>query len=152
MNKEYMKKLFLLIHFAIGLKSGAIGQDNDSLRYKYNNQTIYRYGSGFMRGSERLTFQQISKEFSMSDLGLDLYNRSKKYKTISRVLNYAGLTTGAVAIAVMANHGNRNLALGLYGGYFVLFTAGIRYSSLSGNTLNKALWQRNKDVLFPPQQ
>ncbi len=147
-----MKKVVLLLLTGIVFQNTYSQRDvSDSLRFKYTNQTIYRNGSSFMKGNERLTFKDLGREFSMSDLGLDLYLKAKKYKTISKILNYAGLITGIAAIGVLANHGKRDLALGLYGGYFVLFATGMKYSSLSNNTLNGALWQRNKDVLFPPQ-
>jgi hypothetical protein len=123
-----------------------------SLKYKYTNQSIYRYGSAFLKGNERLTFKDLSREFSMSDLGLASYLKARNYRTTSKILNYAGLITGIASISVLANHGNRNTAFILYGGYFVLLTTSIRYSALSTQNLDRALWQRNKDLLFPASQ
>jgi hypothetical protein len=141
--------IFLLMFF---FTERLNSQNTDSLKNKYNNQTIYRYGSIFLKGNERLTFKDLSREFSISDLGLASYFKARSYRITSKILNYAGLITGIASISVLANHGNRNTAFILYGGYFVLFTTSMRYSALSAQNLDRALWQRNKDVLFPARK
>jgi hypothetical protein len=127
-------------------------QKTDSLKYKYTNQTIYRYGGSFMKGNERLSFMELSREFSMSDLGLISYTKSKKYKNTSKIFSYASMFAGFAAISVLANHGNRNLAFGFYGGQMVCLFGSMRYRQLSAQSLDRALWQRNKDLLFPERQ
>jgi hypothetical protein len=144
-----MKKITVYFFFLFYTQNNLYSQNPDSLKYKYNNQTIYRYGSTYLKGNERLTFKDLSREFSMSDLGLATYLKARSYRTTSKILNYAGLITGIASISVLANHGNRNTAFILYGGYFVLFTTSMRYYSLSAQYLDRALWQRNKDLLFP---
>lgn len=94
-------------------------QKNDSLVFKYNNQTIYRYGGYFLKGNERLTYKELSKEFSMSDLGLAGYEKSRKYKTTSTVFRFLSLAAGVMAVSVAAKGQNRDLAYGLLAGQFV---------------------------------
>jgi len=124
-------------------------QKSDSLVFKYNNQTIYRYGGYFLKGNERLTYKDLSKEFSISDLGLAGYEKSRKYKTTSTVFRFVSLAAGVMAVSVAAKGQNRDLAYGLLAGQFVTLFIGMRYSILSMQSANRAIWQRNKDVLFP---
>jgi len=124
-------------------------QKNDSLVFKYNNQTIHRYGGYFLKGNERLTYKELSKEFSMSDLGLAGYEKSRKYKTTSTVFRFVSLAAGVMAVSVAAKGQSRDLAYGLLAGQFVTMFIGMRYSTLSMQSVDRAIWQRNKDVLFP---
>ncbi|MDZ4809659.1 MAG: hypothetical protein SGI96_15525 [Bacteroidota bacterium] len=147
-----MKKLIILcvLLFAVAIIHA---QNTDSLKYKYTNQTIYRYGGSFMKGTERLVFPALQSEFSMSELGLAFYTKAKKYRTTSIVLRTIALAASLSALAVISNNNltnnRRNLAYGLLGGQLVFSIAAGRYGILSTQNLDKALWQRNKDLLFP---
>jgi len=143
-----MKKLIILCVLFFGGCS-IYAQQTDSLKYKYVNQTIYRYGGSIVKGTERLSFQGLRNEFTMSELGLAGYDRAKKYKTTSTIFRLASLAAGIATIAVIANNGNRSTASVLLGGQFVFSMIGGRYGMLSTQSLDKALWQRNKDLLFP---
>jgi hypothetical protein len=123
----------------------------DSLKYKYNNLHISRYGSAFLKGNQRLGFKELSKEFSMSDLGLDLYAKAKKQKTTSTIFRYASMACSIAFFGVAASDGNRNLAYGFFGGQMVFLMGSMRYQALSTQSLDRALIQRNKDLLFPQQ-
>jgi hypothetical protein len=138
----------LFLFFSFTGNSQAI----DSLRHKYNNQTIYRYGAAFLKGNERLTFKDLRGEFSMSDLGLASYTKARNYRTTSTILRYAAMLTGLASIGVAANNGNKNTVIILLGGQLALGLAGAKYGTLSSQNLDRALWQRNKDLLFPGRQ
>ncbi len=122
---------------------------NDSLRIKYNNQTIYRYGNVYLKGVERISYQELAKEFSMSDLGLAAYEKSRKYKKTSTIFRYLSLASGLAAVGVAAQGNNRNLAYGFLGGQILFSFGTLRFNGLSNQSLDRALWQRNKDLLFP---
>ncbi len=145
------KKIFLLFFFS-GFILNSYSQVFDSLKSKYNNQTIYRYGSSFLKGSEKLTFKELSKEFLMSDLGIASYTKAKRYRTTSRIFSLTSLASGLVAVAMFGNGRNQNLAAGFLAGQIVLSFGSMRYINLSNQSLDRALWQRNKDLLFPPSQ
>ncbi len=85
----------------------------------------------------------------MSDLGMDGYNKAKKYMTTSTILRFASLAASIAVLSVAANNGNRNTAYILLGGQIVLGFTAAKYSGMARSTLDKALWQRNKDLLFP---
>lgn len=129
-------------------------QRTDSLKYKYINESIYRYGNVMMKGTERISFQEMRNEFSMSETGMDAYLKAKKYKSTSMVFRIISMAAGIVLIGVVANHptnNQRSLIYGLFGGQLVFSMVSGRYNALSNQTLDKAIWQRNKDLLFPQQ-
>ena len=122
-------------------------QSTDSLRYKYINHTITRYGSYFMKGSERLTFKDLSFELKGSELSMASFRLAKKNKSLSAVFRYLSFFSFLVSTSFI--NSDRNTSYILLGGAF-LFTIGSgRYSSLYQQNLDRALWQYNKDVLFP---
>ncbi len=147
-----MCKRLLFFVILLSLTFSLYSQSADSLKYKYNNQTIYRYGGAFLKGNERLMFKDLRKEFSMSDLGLVSYTKARSYRTISTILRYATMLTGLASIVVAANNGNKNTVIILLGGQIVLGLTATKYGILSSQNLDRALWQRNKDVLFPGRQ
>lgn len=124
-------------------------QKSDSLVFKYNNQTVYRYGGYFLKGNERLTYKELRREFSMSDLGLAGYEKSRKLKTTATVFRVLSLAAGLTAVIIAAKGQNRELAYGLLAGQFVSMFISSKYSALSTQSLDRAIWQRNKDILFP---
>lgn len=145
------QKLVLLLVIFISNQLYAQPEAADSLPYKYVNQTIYRYGGSFLKGNEKFRFADLSREFSMSDFGLDFYTKAKKQRTTGTILRYLSVFSGLAAVGVAANNGRRNLAYGLFGGQMVFLLGSMRYSNMSAQSLDRALWQRNKDVLFPPR-
>lgn len=120
----------------------------DSLLYKYNNQTIYRFGTNFTKGAERLTFRELQNEFLTSDLGFVSYVKAKRYKKVSGVLRIASFLAGVASVSFIANNGNRVTASLLLGSQAVLGLGSIRYYQQYTQNLDRALWQRNKDILF----
>ena len=66
-----MKAAFFFILVNFYLTGGLNAQSGDSLYKKYSTGLIYRMGSSIKKGSDKISFQELSKEFSMSDLGLD---------------------------------------------------------------------------------
>lgn len=134
----------------ISVKQDICAQE-DSLKYKYINQTIYRYGRSFMKGTERLTFPELRNEFTMSELGLASYDQSKKYKNISNVFSVASLAASITTLVIVSNNGKRSTLNLLLIGQILLGAGAGGYRMLSAKSLDRALWQRNKDVLFPPK-
>lgn len=146
----YSKVATFLFLFA-GFHLSAQTTHNDSLRLQYNNLTILRSGSYFLKGSERLVFSQLRTEFTMSELGLAGYEKARKYRNTSKIFRFISLAASVAAVSVAATGNNRNLAYGLLGGQMLTSIGSMRYSGLSNQSLDRALWQRNKDLLFPTQ-
>jgi len=147
-----MKYALVILMLLFYPPTDLFSQSGDSLHYKYTNLTIYRYGSVFQKGNERLGFKDLRSEFSMSDLGLTLYNKAKKYRTTGTILRYVSMIAGFSSIAVAANSGNRNTAYILLGGQIGLVLVSGNFYRMSVQNLDRALWLRNRDVLFPDRQ
>lgn len=105
------------------------------------------YGSSIMKGSERISFQELSKEFSMSDLGLDQYKIARKKNTVSRILSVVSMATSLTAISFIRS--NRDVALILLGGQFLTLYVSSTFRNSSRQHLDRAILIRNKDYLFP---
>lgn len=139
-------KLKLLLYFLLFGQS-LFCQQND-LRRTYHDKLMYRMGNSFHVGSEKFTFHELETEFNISELGLDAYRQAKKYKTIKTVINMATVFSGLAGIALISNN-NRDAAYILIGSQLVLSLAGAYYHWLYNERLDRAIWQRNKDLLFP---
>lgn len=130
------------------LASAAFSQRTDSLKQLYTNQTIYRYGKNFMKGTDRLGFGELQSEFSFSPLGLESYAMAGRYRRTSTLLKVLSVVAGAVTISMIASNQNLdNFYYGL-GAQIGLGIAGQIYHNLSNQQTDRALWQRNKDLLF----
>jgi hypothetical protein len=140
-----MRKLLVFIVVLIYYTSYA--QDPPEVEKKYVNELIYRYGNGFMKGTERLKFTDLEYEFRNSPDGLDAYMKAKQFRTTSTVFNVLGFVSTMVALSAIKS-GNRNTAWIGLGGQIVFSILGRTYFSRSTQQTDRALWQRNKDVLF----
>lgn len=100
-----------------------------------------------MKGGDKINLLELAKEFSMSDLGLDQFKLFKRKRTTSRVLLFLSVASGFTAAAI--NNSNQKLAYGFLGGQFILLTGSMAYRQEANRYLDRAIWLRNKDYLFP---
>jgi hypothetical protein len=141
-----------LLLMCLGITVFTQAPSTDSLKKQYNNFTIYRYGTSFMKGGDPISFSEMSKEFSMSDIGLVAYQKAVRYKKTSTVLSIASIALGIGTIATVSTGNNNNLATGLLVGQLAFSFGSMKFKTLSNQSLDRAIWQRNKDLLFPPAQ
>ena len=127
----------------------SFSQNNDSLYKKYNNDLIFRLGRSMRKGNDKISFRELSREFSMSDLGLDLYFKSKRCRTTSTILSYASMLSGFIYMGIAVNNGNKNTAYLFLGSQVAFLFTSRNYAIMASENLDRALWQRNKDLLFP---
>lgn len=144
-----MKRVIIVMVFLFLCSLKVISQRVDSLKEKFIANTIYRYGTGFKKGNDRISFNELKYEFDGSSLGLDLYTKAKRYKSVSRILNFASLFAGFAAISTISGNSSRNTTYVLLGGQMLLSLTGARYRSMYIENMDRAIWQRNQDVLFP---
>ena len=142
-----MHKNFFFVCFVFVFALNTFSQAKDSLLRVYNNETIYRYGNVFRKGNERLSFSDLKQEFSFSDLGVADYQMAKKYRTLTLITNLAA--TGCFyAMGLSFINGKSKTGYILLGGSILLGVGVSRFRILSAKHLDRALWQRNKDLLF----
>lgn len=142
-------KGFIIVSSMTLTFSGTKAQSTDSLHYRYNNSTLYRKGTFYMKGNERLRFQELKKEFDISPVGLDLYMKSMKMRKLSKVFSIASMFTGLAAISIISTQPQKNTTYLLIGGQMALGIFSMQFRMQSSQYLDQAIWQRNKDVLFP---
>ena len=138
---KYFHALLILFVF-INLKS--FSQSNDSLLKVYNNQTIYRSGNKNIKGNERLTYRDLSEEFK-TPLTQLMYKKSKRKLFVSKTFNVVSFGLVVASVVTKTNiYGSANFAAGT----IVLGSIGVYYQIQSSKYLDKAIWERNKEILF----
>lgn len=142
------KKLFVIISLFI---SPHCFSQSDSLLKKYDQQPLYRYGSHFMKGGNKISFSALREEFPTASISSDLYAKAKKEKTISTVLRFASILA-IVGEAKGASDNNRNLTYGFLAGQFVTLALGRSFQDKSTTGLDRAIQLRNRELLFPGRQ
>ena len=139
--KSVTLKALLLI--AIGSNAQ---YNTDTIYKKYTTGLIYRLGWSFMKGNQKLTFQELGKEFFMSEIGLDQYNLAKRKRTEGKIFFYTGLACGIIAGAIGPK--NKNLGFAFIGGQIVSLSLSARSNATGNKFLDQAIQIRNKDYLF----
>jgi len=144
-----MRTSLVVIMFFISFTVSA--QRTDSLKRIYVNETVYRYGKSFMKGTERLYFRDLKYEFDFSPVGEGSYLLSRRYRNTSIAMKVLSGLTSIATLFVLADRRNINtMYLGL-GAQLAFSLADAYYQNLSTQQLDRALWQRNKDLLFGPK-
>ena len=140
-----MKKLFVIIFLLISQYSFS---QSDSLLKKYDQQLLYRYGSHFMKGGNKVSFNALREEFTSPSISFDLYAKAKKDKTISTVLRYVSLLA-IIGVAKGTADNNRNLTYGFLAGQFATLALSSSFQNKSTTGLDRAIQIRNRELLFP---
>ena len=142
-------KVYFIIITALLFQHRGFSQTIDSLRLAYNNGTLYRYGGYFMKGNEPLTFKDLEHEFDFSELASVSYEKAKKSRATAKILSYVSIAANLAVFTFIVNN-NKNGAYVSIGVQFALLSASGSYRRQSSQHLDRAIWQRNKDYLFPP--
>ncbi|HEV8080217.1 MAG TPA: hypothetical protein VGP43_05870 [Chitinophagaceae bacterium] len=127
----------------------AHAQSRDSLLKVYNTQTIHSFGKSYVKGGKSLSFADLKPEFN-GGIAKDLYKKSKGNLILSRmftVTSVAALVTGAIL--------NINDTKGAW--VFPIVGLGLNLGSLhfkkqSTELVDRAIWYRNKEILFGVQE
>ncbi len=129
--------------------SSVFSQNTDSLKRIYNTQTIYRTGNLYMKGGEKLSFQDLNREFDFSELAFADYKMAKKFKTLKTIMTVATMAT-VIAAPSIVKRDKPSTFYTVIGLQFAFTMGSSTFGKLSNQHLDRALWQRNKDVLFGP--
>jgi hypothetical protein len=123
----------------------------DSPEKRYTQHTIHRYGKYFQKGGERLQFSDLEPHFTASAVGLEILAMATRYRTTSRVLKVLSVVAGVVTVSLVASKGNLDPFYYGVGAQIGLGIAGQIYQNMAHQQTDKAIWQRNRDVLFSGQ-
>ena len=127
----------------------ATAQSRDSLLKVYNTQTIHTFGKYYIKGSKRLSFADLKPEFN-AGIAKDLYKKSKGNLILSRVFtvtSIAALVTGAI---LKKNDNNAAWILPIVG--LGLNLGSKHFKKESTELVDRAIWHRNKEILFGVQE
>ena len=123
----------------------AQAQSRDSLRRVYDTRTIYGYGDKYIMSGQQLPFRKLKTEFGPG-VTSDLYQQGRHDRGIARLMG-VGAVVALVGSAVLRKNEQ-------FGGV-ALLVAGVglnlgsrHFSKKSTELVDRALWLRNKDVLF----
>ena len=140
-----MKKLLVFICLLISFHTFS---QSDSLLKQYDQQILYRYGSSYMKGGNKLSVADLQTAFKSPSLSFDLYKKSKKDKTISIVLRFVS-TLGLIGVIKGAQDNNRNLAYASLAGQLAVGLTSQLFQNKSITELDRAIQIRNRELLFP---
>jgi len=121
----------------------AMGQSRDSILRVYNNETIYRYGSKFIRGNERLSFHDLGSVFTTPGT-LALYHKSKRFLAVSRLFN---VTSVALIITSIFTKTNVKGSIGFAAVTGALGLTGTYFQTQSSKYIDRATWETNRTIL-----
>lgn len=150
MNK-FSFNLSFLVAFAIMLccvTQSTYSQSRDSLLNIYNTKTIHTFGNYYIKGDKRLTFWKLKPEFQ-SGITKVLYKKSKGDLILSRFLTVTSVAALVTAAAVRKNDKKGAWVFSISG--IALNLGSYHFRKRSNELLERALWQRNKEVLFGTQ-
>jgi hypothetical protein len=140
------RTIFIAAWFILPLLTTA-QYSTDTTYKKYTSGLIYRIGGTFMKGNQKINFQELRNEFSMSHIGTEQYNIARKKLTTAKIFLYTSL---ACSIAGGASiNSNRNLGLGLLAAQLVSLSISAQSRNAGNKFLDQAIQIRNKDYLFP---
>ena len=137
-----------LIFIFVFISTQVFSQTTDTVLKKYDQQFIYRYGSSFMKGGNKLSFRDLQNEFNSKSPSFDLYIKSKNNKTVSTILRFVSIFA-IVGVIKGASDNNSGLAYGFLAGQFVTALVSQHYRIKSTIDLDQALQIRNRELLFP---
>ena len=117
----------------------------DSLMRVYDTRTIYGYGDKYIMGGKQLPFRKMNTEFAPG-VTSDMYQQGRHDRIVSRLLG-VGAVAALVGSAVLRKNQQTGGVLLLVAG-IGLNLGSLRFSKKSTELVDRALWLRNKDVLF----
>jgi hypothetical protein len=137
---KYFKFLYVIFLFS---SLGTFSQSKDSILRIYNNETIYRFGNKYMKGNEHLSFQDLGSEFT-TPRTQDLYHKSKRLLSVSRIFNLASVTVIIASVFTKTNVGG---SVAFAAGTGALGLTGIYFQTESSKYSERAIWERNRDIV-----
>ena len=120
-------------------------QAKDSLLNVYNTQTIHTFGKYYIKGDKRLSFVDLKPEFQ-SGITKSLYKKSKGDLILGKFFTVTSVTALVTSALIRKNNKTGAWVLSIAG--IGLNLSSLHFRKQSREILERALWQRNKEVLF----
>ena len=146
LKSVFQFSIFLLLTCSIA--SNANAQTKDSLLRVYNNETIHSFGKVYVKGSKQLTFGDLKPEFN-SGITKDLYKKSKGNLILGRLLTVTAVAALVTSSVIKKDNKGASVALLVAG--IGLNLSSFHFRKNSKELIDRAIWQRNKEILFGKQ-
>ena len=138
-----MKYFRILLSVILFISAPAFSQSRDSILHAYNSETIYRFGNKYMKDSQRLSFDDLRREFT-TPRTQDMYQKSKRCLTTSRIFNVASIALIITSVFTKTNVGG---SIAFAAGTGALGLTGIYFQTESSKYIDRANWERNRDII-----
>ena len=151
MNKYLLKSaLPVTIVLLLTCCTTTIGfaQTRDSMLRVYNNETIHSFGKVYVKGSKQLKFGDLKPEFT-GGITKDLYKKSKGNLILGRLLTVTAVAALVSSAVIKKDHNGAAIALSIAG--IGLNLSSFHFRKNSKELIDRAIWQRNKEILFGVQ-
>ena len=146
MTKRFIQFGLATLVFLLGWGAPtARAQSRDSLLRVYDTRTIYGYGDKYIMGGQQLPFRKLKTEFGPG-VTSDMYQEGRKDRAISRLLGVGAVVALVGSAVLRKNQQTGGIALLVAG--VGLNLGSLRFGKKSTELVDRALWLRNKDVLF----
>ncbi len=133
--------LFTIITFQ------AAGQDDStSLKSRYEMETIYLIQNGYIKNDIKYRLKNISEEFQNGTESFQQFQIFKSDNRNYRNFLYPGILLYISGLIVLNQ--NYDAGLGLLTGSVVFSTITLHFAIRADKNLKKAVWLRNRDILF----
>ncbi len=151
MKKDLLKAVlpFIVITFLACVTLNATAQSRDSLLKVYNTQTIQSFGKSYVKGGKSLSFADLQPEFT-SGIAKDLYKKSKGNLILSRVFTVTSIAALVTGVIFNINDTNGAWIFPVVG--LGLNLGSMHFKRQSTELVDRAIWQRNKEILFGVQE
>lgn len=149
MNISKFSLFIGVVTMLVCFTQNVFSQSRDSLLNVYNTQTIHSFGKYYIKGDKRLSFADLKPEFQ-SGITKGLYKKAKGDLILSRFLTVTSIA--AVVSSALIKKDNKGGALAFSIAGIALNLGSLHFRKQSREILERALWQRNKEVLFGVSQ
>ncbi len=141
--------LFTIFFLLICCKTAtSYAQTKDSLLRVYNNETIHSYGKFYIKGSKQFKFGDLKPEFK-TGITRDLFKKSKGNLILGRFFTVTAVSALVTSAIIKKDHKGAAIALSIVG--IGLNLSSFRFRKKSTELIDRAIWQRNKEILFNVQ-
>ncbi len=145
MNISKFSLIIGVVIMQVCFAQNVFSQSRDSLLNVYNTQTIHTFGKYYIKGDKRLSFGDLKPEFQ-SGITKSLYKKSKGDLILSKFLTVTSVAALVTSAVIRKNNKTSAWVFSIAG--IGLNLGSLHFRKQSGEILERALWQRNKEVLF----
>lgn len=141
-------KWILSFLFIVQFVGVAIAQDSSAvLKDRYNKEAILLSFPFYYKNEVRYPLKKLKEDLFISPKAYIAFEQGyKRYKT-GRILTYTAMAANIVSLATL--NSNRQLSTGLLIGTVVTNIVGMRISFGGKRLIEKAVFLRNRELLFP---